>query len=178
MGLLSAAAVLAWRDRIDPPDAGAVSSDRLAASAPLTPTAGAAPSADACAPGIDPPPEDLGAPAGSCWSGPEAALAAGSVRPVAAAAGGRLGVVVTAVIMDVVGEWRARHGRELRSVWPLHRVYAVDPALARLAAAGITAYPRGVYLRTLLQFFGPWVPVELLVPEDRAAEAEALLTLA
>jgi preprotein translocase subunit SecY len=89
-----------------------------------------------------------------------------------------LAVVVTAVLMDVIGEWRARTGQELLAVWPLHRLYAVDPAIARLAAAGITAYPRGVYLRTLLQFFGPWVPVELLVPKDRAAEAQTLLAAA
>jgi hypothetical protein len=85
--------------------------------------------------------------------------------------------VVTAVILDLVAEWRfrRRHGA-LVPVWPLHRLYAVDPALDLLHAAGIPAHPRSVHARTLLQFFAPYLPVDLLVPEADAARARALLS--
>ncbi len=86
------------------------------------------------------------------------------------------GVVVTAAIMDFAGEWRARraHGA-LAAAWPEHRVYAIDPTLQMLAAAKIPSHARGAHMRALLQFFGPWVPVEILVPEAQAAEARALI---
>jgi len=85
-------------------------------------------------------------------------------------------VVAVAVLMDVAAEWRARRARgELVAVWPVHRVYAVDPAVAYLARHGIVAFPRAVRHRTLLQFFGPFVPVELLVTEADAENAFELM---
>ncbi len=56
----------------------------------------------------------------------------------------------------------------------LHRVYAVEPALAALAAAGIPAFARTRHFRALSHFFGPYAPIEILVPLERAAEADAL----
>jgi hypothetical protein len=81
-----------------------------------------------------------------------------------------------AAVADVLGEWRARCGApDLVSVWPEHRLYAVDAGRAALSGAGIPVFARGVHYRTLGQFFTPYVPVELLVPASRAAEAEAIL---
>jgi hypothetical protein len=81
-----------------------------------------------------------------------------------------------AAVADVLGEWRARCGApDLVSVWPEHRLYAVDAGRAALSGAGIPVFARGVHYRALGQFFTPYVPVELLVPASRAAEAEAIL---
>jgi preprotein translocase subunit SecY len=87
-----------------------------------------------------------------------------------------LGVVLTAAIMDLGAEWRMRrqHG-PLVTLRPEHRVYAIDAMAQRLEAAGIPVLLRSALVRTLLQFFGPWVPVEIMVPGSRAAEARALL---
>jgi preprotein translocase subunit SecY len=87
-----------------------------------------------------------------------------------------LGVVLTAAIMDLSAEWRARraHG-PLVAIWPEHRLYAIDPIVQRLESAGIPVLARSAYVRALLQFFGPWVPVEIMVPAAHAERARALL---
>jgi hypothetical protein len=87
-------------------------------------------------------------------------------------------VVAVAVILDVAAEWRARRYAQLVAVWPVHRVYAVDPAIEYLSRHGIEAFPRAVRHRTLLQFFGPFVPVELLVREADAERAFELMRAA
>ena len=87
-------------------------------------------------------------------------------------------VVLTAVILDVGGEWRARWRQgKLIAVWPLNQVALVQPATDALARAGIVAWPRAAFHRSLLQFFGPYIPVVLLVPEAQADEARAKLEM-
>jgi hypothetical protein len=82
-----------------------------------------------------------------------------------------LAAVIT-VVMDLAAEARARRGfGPLVPVFPLHRVYAVEPALAALGQAGIPAVARARYFRALFQFFAPFSPIELLVPPERAEEA-------
>jgi hypothetical protein len=84
--------------------------------------------------------------------------------------------VIGCVAVDLAGERRFRrdHGA-VTAVWPLHRTYAVGPALSGLAAAGIPAFPRALRHGALVSFWGPYVPVELLVPAPRAEEAQALM---
>jgi preprotein translocase subunit SecY len=85
-------------------------------------------------------------------------------------------ILVAAVLLDVVGEVRFQRAQgRLSSVWPVHRAYAVHASLRVLARAGIPAFPRGLHHRSLGQFFVPFVPVEILVPESRAGEAHAVL---
>jgi hypothetical protein len=85
-------------------------------------------------------------------------------------------VVLTAIVLDGSGEWRARSdGGDLVVVWSVHAPYAVDPIVRALADAGIPAWARGVHHRTLLQFFGPYVPVGIVVPAERAEEANRTL---
>ena len=85
-------------------------------------------------------------------------------------------IVATAVVLDLGKEWSFRRSHPgLSRVWPVHRVYAVQPALAALSAAGIPAFPRGLHHRTLLQFFGPYVPITLLVPAEKAEDAERIV---
>jgi preprotein translocase subunit SecY len=84
--------------------------------------------------------------------------------------------VATAVTMDLVAEWRAWQAHaDLVAVWPIHRVYTLDAAVGALERAGIFTYPRGAHHRTLLQFFGPFVPITLMVPSARADEADRIL---
>jgi hypothetical protein len=91
-----------------------------------------------------------------------------------------LGVaVLVAVALDVQSEWRfrRRHG-VVASIWPVHQVYAAPAVIEALAAKEIPALPRGLRHRALLQLFGPFVPIEILVPAEKAAAAGELLRAA
>jgi hypothetical protein len=85
-------------------------------------------------------------------------------------------LLVTGIVCDLVREWRANEGDlHLTPVWEIHQMYAVTPALRLLEAEGIRAFAKGARLRALLQFFGPYVPVLILVPAKDAPRAHALL---
>jgi hypothetical protein len=85
-------------------------------------------------------------------------------------------VTLVAICMDLAAEWRFRAAEpDAISVWPLHRVALVEVALEALKKAGIPAHPRGAHHRALMHFFGPYVPIELLVPAARAEEAKKIL---
>ena len=82
----------------------------------------------------------------------------------------------TAILMDLVAEWRAFARRDdLVPIWPLHEVQRVDLVTAALAKNGIDVHTRGLYLRLLLHFFGPFVPVLVHVPGEQAEEARAII---
>ncbi|MDY7226387.1 hypothetical protein [Hyalangium rubrum] len=84
-------------------------------------------------------------------------------------------VTGVAIAMDLVEEARKRREATWVPVWPVHRSYEVEPAIVALSAAGIPAWARGVHARTLLQFFGPYFSIDLMVPPERTAEARTLL---
>jgi hypothetical protein len=89
--------------------------------------------------------------------------------PVSAAVG-------TAIALDLVAEWRAHRRRDdLVAAWPIHRVQLVDLAVRALRSAGIEVHARGLHHRTMLFFFGPFIPVLLMVPRDEAERARDLL---
>jgi hypothetical protein len=82
----------------------------------------------------------------------------------------------TAVALDLVAEWRARRALpNLVAVWPEHRPYAVAAAREALVVANIPVHARGEHLRRLLQFLGPFVPIDLMVPRADAARASDIL---
>ena len=85
-------------------------------------------------------------------------------------------IMATGIVYDLIQEWRARqqHG-EIVSVWEVHQPYAVTPVLRLLESEGIPALPQSRHLRSLLQFFGPYVPIHICVPAGMAARAGALL---
>jgi hypothetical protein len=88
-------------------------------------------------------------------------------------------VLATALAADLVAEWRARlRVGELCLVWPEHRPYAIAPAMAALEAAGIDGHARSARQRTMLQFFGPWLPIEILVAPGSADEARRVIARA
>jgi preprotein translocase subunit SecY len=82
-------------------------------------------------------------------------------------------LVVTATIADVIGEARDRR-RGLVNAWPLHDPLMADVVRDRLAANGIDSHIQAQRLRSLLWIFGSYVPMHVLVPEDRAADAAKL----
>lgn len=85
-------------------------------------------------------------------------------------------LLLTAVYFDLSREGRVRDADpSLVPVWEIHQTYAVAPAMRCLEAEGIRVMARGVHLRALLQFFGPYVPIRLLVPREQASRAYALL---
>jgi SecY len=82
---------------------------------------------------------------------------------------------ITATLLDLIDETRARRRSPLVAVWPLH-----DPMLAgvvhdNLRAAEIPHQLQASRLRSLLWFFGPYVPIMVLVPEGHAVVAEKRL---
>lgn len=81
--------------------------------------------------------------------------------------------IVSAVVLDVLRELRAPAGRV--SVWPIHQLYAVQVAVRELRRAKIDFHLRGLHHRTLLQFYGPFVPVEVFVAPDQAERATEIL---
>jgi hypothetical protein len=85
-------------------------------------------------------------------------------------------VLLVAVALDVIAEAGAirRHG-ELVSVWPEHRLYAVESARRALDRGGIPSLARSAHQRVLWQFFGPLIPVQIMVPRERAEDASRLL---
>ena len=126
------------------------------------------------------------APAHRAWLVAVAASAGVTVALVAAADTLRLTaavgpldvvayVVLAVVVLDLVSSWRAHRRADLVSVWPIHQFALADVAVDVLAKHGIAAHLRSRNHRALLHVFGPFVPIEVMVPADRAGEATALL---
>jgi hypothetical protein len=93
---------------------------------------------------------------------------------------GVLDVVALAMVgahaWDLRVEWQARRAfGDIEVAWQLHRVYAVPPALRSLEQAGIPTRVRGLRFRQLVHISGPYVPIEILVPLGRGADARRVL---
>jgi hypothetical protein len=85
-------------------------------------------------------------------------------------------MLAPAIIVDAVAEWRARCRRDdLVSVWPLHQVQLADDVARALRAERIPVHLRGLRYRSLLHFFGPEVPIAVMVPMVDAERAHKLL---
>jgi hypothetical protein len=84
--------------------------------------------------------------------------------------------LATALAIDLAAELRARRAfPDLVPVWPEHRPYALPAARALLEAAGIPLFARGERLRRLLQWGAPYVPIDLMVPQQHAKRARRIL---
>ncbi|HAB19449.1 MAG TPA: hypothetical protein PLX89_16240 [Verrucomicrobiota bacterium] len=85
-------------------------------------------------------------------------------------------LLATGIIYDVIEEWRFRNRHpDVVNVWEIHQTYAVAPTTRMLAAEGISGFAKGTRLRALLQFFGPYAPIQILVPAAQAQQAHSLL---
>jgi hypothetical protein len=86
--------------------------------------------------------------------------------------------ITVAVILDAIEDFRARR-QKLVVAWTLHQPHHADLVKDMLAADGIPAHMSASYLRSLLSFFGPFVPIEVQVPTEHAqATREKLERLA
>jgi len=83
-----------------------------------------------------------------------------------------LGVVGLDILEEASARRRAQRWVAIASV---HRTYALDPLLDRLAAAKIDAIARAVRTRAFFQFFAPWAPIEVIVPENEVARAREVV---
>jgi len=81
--------------------------------------------------------------------------------------------LVTQAIADVIAEARDRR-RGLIAAWPLHDPLLADVVRDRLTAHGIDTHIQAQRVRSLFWIFGSYMPMHVLVPEDRAAEAAKL----
>lgn len=85
-------------------------------------------------------------------------------------------LLVTGIAFDLAREWRARSAcGSLVSIWEIHHPYALPPAQRLLSTHGIQAFAKGEKLRSLLQFFGPYAPIHLMVPAHQALRARAVI---
>jgi hypothetical protein len=79
-------------------------------------------------------------------------------------------------VRDLLAEWRARRRLgPLKTVRQVQRTAEIEPIVRALGAVGIEAHARTFGLRTTQQFFAPFLPMEILVPVARAADAQAVL---
>ncbi len=97
-------------------------------------------------------------------------LVGGGTRPTLLAAYAVFG----ALCADVMTEIRAR-ASEQECVLGEERPYAAVRAVELLRSQGIAAWCRNLRLRALLQFLGPYVPIEVMVARADAAKARELL---
>jgi hypothetical protein len=82
--------------------------------------------------------------------------------------------VMTAWLLDAYADVQARR-QKLVIAWTLHAPHFADAAEDALAAQGIPCHMASSHLRTLLSFFGPFVPIDVLVPVEHHAAASNLL---
>ncbi|MCK6586972.1 MAG: SecY family transport protein [Polyangiaceae bacterium] len=84
-------------------------------------------------------------------------------------------LMITAVVLDIRAEWRARLASpDLVPIWAEHRPFAVSAALSALSKEGIAAHAQSLQSRVLLQFFGPFVPILIMVRPGQAETARRL----
>ena len=87
-------------------------------------------------------------------------------------------VIATAVCMDVFSEMVAR--RRLGDLVVITRdidVALADLEVTKLHRANFAVFQRGVFFSTMTRFFGVLVPIEIMVPADRANEARGVIEL-
>lgn len=81
-------------------------------------------------------------------------------------------MLAAALALDIVDDLRARRA-DLVAVWPLQHAQHAELVRRVLADAGIECHLQSSHVRTLLAFFGPYVPIDVLVPAMAAEDARA-----
>lgn len=104
-----------------------------------------------------------------------AALTTAVVRPSAAWLVDAMTIaMITAVALDIADDLRARRVELLR-VWSLHQPQYADLVVRALDETGIPCHLASANLRTLLAFFGPFAPIDVLVAAEHAPAARERL---
>jgi hypothetical protein len=81
-------------------------------------------------------------------------------------------LIATAVALDIADDLQARR-RDLVAVWPLYSAQHGEIVRRALGDIGIPCYLQGSHLRAMLAWFGPFAPVDVLVPPPAADDARA-----
>ncbi len=124
-------------------------------------------------PGIGSPAPAPAATEGGLEGGLSSPTEAGRVESVVPS---RTGADAAHAVFDVVAEVRLRWAhRDATAVLVEQRPYVAGAAVAALAEVGIPAYARNTGVRALLSFFGPFAPIEVLVPGAAMARARERL---
>jgi len=85
-------------------------------------------------------------------------------------------IMAAAILLDLLEEMRIRmKGSRLLKVAELHDVPMAGLLKSLLEQERIPCYLRGYYHRALLYFFGPYIEISVLVPEDRMSEAKEVI---
>lgn len=83
-----------------------------------------------------------------------------------------LTMIAAAVALDIADDLQARR-IDLVAVWPLQHAQHAELVRRVLTDAGIQCHLQSSHLRCLLAFFGPYVPIDVLVPAAAAEDARA-----
>jgi len=83
-----------------------------------------------------------------------------------------LAMIAAAVVLDVLDDLKARRA-DLIAVWPLQHAQHAEFVRRVLTGVGIECHLQSSHLRTLLGIFGPYVPIDVLVPAMAAEDARA-----
>ena len=86
-----------------------------------------------------------------------------------------LGILLTAIVLELVEEGRLAARRDVARVLTLDSVHLAEYLRARCERERIPAVIRAYHFRRLLHFFGPLFKMALLVPEAERERAEALV---
>jgi hypothetical protein len=85
-------------------------------------------------------------------------------------------VFAVVLCLDIAKEFRTLASRrDLVSVWPEHRPYAIAAARAALESEGILVHVRNEHQKRLFQFTVPYIPMEIFVPQKDAVRAAKIL---
>jgi preprotein translocase subunit SecY len=90
--------------------------------------------------------------------------------------GGVTLIITVAILLDLTEEIRTRSKEtNLIKVAELHDVPMAGLVKSLLEQKGLPCYLRGYYHRALLYFFGPYIEISVLVPEDRVTDATEVI---
>ncbi len=90
--------------------------------------------------------------------------------------GGAFLIKTITIALDLNEEVRARRKRgNLVKIAEVHDVPMAGLAKSLLEGKGLSCHLRGYYHRALLYFFGPYIEISVLVPEEQVSEAQEVI---
>jgi preprotein translocase subunit SecY len=90
--------------------------------------------------------------------------------------GGIALIIGVAIVLDLMEEVRLRRkGNNFVKVAELHDVPMAGLLKSLFERKGLPCFLRGYYHRALLYFFGPYIEISVLVPENKVAEASEVI---
>jgi len=90
--------------------------------------------------------------------------------------GGVTLIITVAILLDLIEEMNIRRkGSNLVKIAELHDVPMAGLLKSLFEQKGVPCYLRGYYHRALLYFFGPYIEISVLVPEDRVIDATEVI---